>query len=102
MHRQVGVAKTDKTGIAQRGLMIRHLVMPNNTAGSENIMAWIGEKLPKDTFVNIMIQYTPYHKAYDYPKISRRITGKEYKNVVKKAKEMGLTNLDIQGYWWLR
>ena len=102
MHRQVGVAKPAKDGIMQRGLMIRHLVMPNNTGGSENVMEWIAGNLPKDTYVNIMAQYNPRYKAYDYPKISRRITKKEYVKVVKKAKDMGLTNLDIQGYWWLK
>ncbi len=58
--------------------------------------------MPKDTYVNIMAQYNPAYKAYDYPEISRRITSEEYKRVVKRAKEMGLTNLDIQGYWWLQ
>ena len=101
MHRQVGVAKPAKDGIMQQGLMIRHLVMPNNTGGSEKIMEWIAENLPKDTYVNIMAQYNPVYKAYDYPEISRRITSEEYNKVVKRAKEMGLTNLDIQGYWWL-
>ena len=101
MHRQVGIAKPTKDGIMQRGLMIRHLVMPNNVAGSERIMEWIAENLPKDTYVNIMAQYTPRYKAYDYPEISRRITKVEYNKVVKKAEEVGLTNLDIQGYWWL-
>jgi putative pyruvate formate lyase activating enzyme len=85
----------------QRGLMIRHLVMPNNTAGSEKVMEWIAEKLPKDTYVNIMAQYTPAYKAYDHPELSRRLTGGEYKTVVKRAKDLGLTNLDVQGYWWL-
>jgi putative pyruvate formate lyase activating enzyme len=65
-------------------------------------MEWIAENLPKDTYVNIMAQYNPVYKAYDYPEISRRITGEEYKKVVKRAKEIGLTNLDIQGYRWLR
>ncbi|MDM8550630.1 radical SAM protein [Desulfobacterales bacterium HSG2] len=101
MHRQVGVAKPAKDGIMQRGLMIRHLVMPNNTGGSEKIMEWIAENLPKDTYVNIMAQYNPVYKAYDYPDISRRITREEYKKVVNRAKETGLTNLDIQGYWWM-
>ena len=99
MNRQVGVANTAKQGIMQRGLMIRHLVMPNNTGGSEKIMEWIAENLPKDTYVNIMAQYTPAFRAYDYPEISRRITGKEYQKVVQRAKDMGLTNLHIQGYW---
>jgi len=100
MHRQVGVAKPAEDGIMQRGLMIRHLVMPNNIAGSDKIMEWIAENLPKDTYVNIMAQYTPLYKAYDYPEISRRITSEEYNQVVELAQELGLTNLDIQGYWW--
>jgi putative pyruvate formate lyase activating enzyme len=102
MHRQVGVAIPAKNGIMQRGLMIRHLVMPNNTSGSKEIMDWIAGNLPKDTYVNIMAQYSPVYKAYDFPEISRRITGREYEQVVRRAKEIGLTNLDIQGYRWLR
>ena len=102
MHRQVGVAKPAKDGIMQRGLMIRHLVMPNNTGGSEKVMEWIAGNLPKDTYVNIMMQYNPVYKAYDYPELSRRITRNEYVQVVEKAKDLGLTNLDIQGYRWLR
>ena len=102
MNRQVGVAKSAKQGIMLRGLMIRHLVMPNNTGGSEKIMEWLAENLPKDTYVNIMAQYTPAHKAYDYPEISRRITSEEYQKVVQRAKDMGLTNLHIQGSWWLQ
>ena len=102
MHRQVGVAKPAKDGIMQRGLMIRHLVMPSNIGGSEKVMEWIAENLPKDTYVNIMVQYSPVYKAYDYPELSRRITKKEYIKVVEKAKDVGLTNLDIQGYWWLK
>jgi putative pyruvate formate lyase activating enzyme len=102
MQRQVGVAKPAKDGIMQRGLMIRHLVMPNNTGGSEKVMEWIAGNLPKDTYVNIMGQYNPVFKAYDYPELSRRITKEEYTKVVNKAKDLGLTNLDIQRYWWLR
>jgi putative pyruvate formate lyase activating enzyme len=102
MHRQVGVAKPAKDGIMQRGLMIRHLVMPNNIGGSEKVMEWIAGNLPKDTYVNIMVQYSPVFKAYDYPELSRRITKKEYIKVVEKAKDLGLTNLDVQGYWWLK
>ena len=101
MHRQVGVAKPPESGIMQRGLMIRHLVMPNDVAGSEKIMEWIAGNLPIDTYINIMAQYSPHYKAFDYPEISRRITKEEYTKVVNKALEVGLTNLDIQGYWWL-
>jgi putative pyruvate formate lyase activating enzyme len=102
MHRQAGTAKPAKDGIIYRGLIIRVLVMPNKVSGSEEVVEWIAENLPKDTYVNIMAQYTPQHKAYDHPQISRRITAEEYERVVKKAKEAGLTNLDIGGYWWLR
>jgi putative pyruvate formate lyase activating enzyme len=101
MHRQVGVAKPAESGIMQRGLMIRHLVMPEDTSGSEEIMEWIAETLPKDTYVNIMAQYHPVYKALDYPEISRRITGEEYEKIVARAKELGLSNLDVQGHRWL-
>ena len=98
MHRQVGVAKPAGDGLMYRGLMIRHLVMPNRVSGAKGVIEWIAENLPKDTYLNIMSQYTPMHKAFDYPEISRRITREEYNEAVKWAKEAGLTNLDIQGY----
>ncbi len=102
MHRQVGVAQPPADGIMRRGLMIRHLVMPNEVGGSEEILEWIAENLPQDTYVNIMAQYNPAHQAYAYPEISRRITGEEYEKVVQRAVDLGLTNLDLQGFWWLR
>ena len=98
MHRQVGVAKPADDGLMYRGLMIRHLVMPNNVGGAKKVIEWIAENLPKDTYLNIMSQYRPMYKAFDYPEISRRITREEYKEVVARAKELGLTNLEIQGY----
>ena len=98
MHRQVGVAKPAKDGLVYRGLMIRHLVMPNRVAGTKEIIEWIAQNLPKDTYLNIMQQYTPTHEAFKYPKISRRITQEEFEEAVKWAKELGLTNLDIQGW----
>lgn len=101
MHRQVGVAKPEQDGLIYRGLMIRHLVMPNNVSGSIEIVEWISENLPKETYVNIMAQYRPSFKAYDYPEISRRVTNEEYSAVVNRAKELGLTNLDLPGFWWL-
>ena len=102
MHRQVGVAKPNRHGVMEHGLMIRHLVMPNEKGGSIEILDWIAENLPKDTYVNIMAQYNPYHKAFDFPEISRRITVQEYRDVVTHAESLGLTNLDIQGHGWLR
>jgi len=102
MHRQVGVAKPAEDGVIYRGLMIRVLVMPDDVSGSEKVIEWIAENLPKDTYVNIMSQYSPQHKAYDYPQISRRVTAEEYERVVRRAKELGLTNLDARGYRWLK
>ena len=97
MHRQVGIARPAVDGLMHRGLMIRHLVMPNNVGGSVGVMEWIAGNLPKDTFVNIMSQYRPMHKADNYPEIARRITTGEYREVVVRALELGLTNLVIQG-----
>jgi putative pyruvate formate lyase activating enzyme len=98
MHRQVGVAKPAKDGLMYRGLMIRHLVMPNGVSGTKQVIEWIAQNLPKDTYVNLMSQYRPMYKAFDYPEISRRIYRREYEEVLRYAKEAGLSNLDIQGY----
>ena len=98
MNRQVGVAKPANDGIMYRGLMIRHLVMPNNVSGTKEVIEWISINLPKDTYLNIMSQYRPMYKAFEYPEISRKILAQEYANAIKWAKEVGLTNLDIQGY----
>ena len=75
MHRQVGVAKPAADGLMYRGLMIRHLVMPNGVSGSRGVIDWIAEHLPKDTYVNIMSQYTPLYRANEFPEIDRRLTG---------------------------
>ncbi len=98
MNRQVGVATPAKDGLMYRGLMIRHLVLPNRTAGSKKVVEWIGESLPKETFVNIMAQYRPEYKAHQYPKIARRITRQEYREVLRWAKEAGLTNVNPQRF----
>jgi len=98
MHRQVGVGKPANDGLMYRGLMIRHLVMPNNVSGTKEVIEWIAKNLPKDTYLNLMSQYRPMYKAFDHPEISRKITRKEYTDAINWAKAAGLTNLDIQGY----
>lgn len=103
MNRQVGVAKPAPDGLMYRGLMIRHLVMPNGVSGTKEVIRWIAEHLPKDTYFNIMSQYRPVYKAFDFPEIARKITREEYADAIRWAKEAGLTNLDIQGYpSWFR
>lgn len=94
MHRQVGIHQTSAEGIALRGLMIRHLVMPNRTAGTEKFVQWVAENLPKSTYVNIMPQYHVDYKAFDFPDINRRISVGEYLEAMGWAKQYGLTNLD--------
>jgi putative pyruvate formate lyase activating enzyme len=97
MHRQVGVAKPAEDGLMYRGLMIRHLVMPNDVGGTRGVIDWIAANLPKDTYFNIMSQYRPCYRADDYPDIARRLTREEYAEAVAWARDAGLTNLDIQG-----
>ena len=95
MNRQVGVAKPEKNGLIYRGLMIRHLVLPGNVSGSLEAMEWIATNLPSATFVNIMIQYRPAYRAHLYPEIDSYVSREEYAAVVTKARESGLTNLDV-------
>lgn len=94
MHRQVGVLKVDQAGIGLRGVVIRHLVMPNRVAGTREFVKWVAENLPKSTYVNIMPQYRVEYRAYDYPEIARGITVQEFLEAMDWAEEHGLTNLD--------
>jgi len=94
MNRQVGELQVDKRGIATRGLIIRHLVMPNRVAGTEKLVRWMAEALPKSTYVNIMAQYHVNYKAFDYPEIARGITVQEFLEAMEWAEKYGLTNLD--------
>lgn len=96
MHRQVGVALPSEDGIIRRGLMIRHLVMPNGTSGTKGVIDWIAAHLPKSTYVNIMSQYQPFYKAFNYPELSRRITDEEYEDAVAYARKVGLRNTHLQ------
>lgn len=98
MHRQVGVARPGPDGLIRRGLMIRHLVMPNRVAGTKEVVEWIATHLPKNTYVNIMSQYRPMYKAFAYPEIARRLTAAEYREAVAWAREVGLSNVDVQGF----
>jgi Uncharacterized Fe-S protein PflX, homolog of pyruvate formate lyase activating proteins len=90
MHRQVGDLQINEKGVATRGLLIRHLVMPGNLARTEAIMKFIAEEISPDTFVNIMDQYYPAHEARKYPELSRRITREEYREAVHIARAAGL------------
>ena len=93
MHRQVGDLVMDQKGIAQRGLLIRHLVLPNNLASSEVVLQFIAEKISQHTTINIMDQYHPAYRAREFPDLSRRITPEEYHQVLEMAMGYGLTRL---------
>jgi len=93
MHRQVGDLIINKEGIAVKGLLVRHLVLPNNLAGTKEIVEFFAKEISKNTFLNIMDQYYPYAKASQYPELSRRITQKELREAIELAKNAGLKRL---------
>lgn len=96
MFRQVGNLEVDKKGIARRGLIIRHLVMPEDVSGTEEVLRFIAEEISKDTYISLMAQYRPMYKAIDIPIINRRITREEYKRAIEIAKSLGLRNVWTQ------
>jgi putative pyruvate formate lyase activating enzyme len=91
MHRQVGDLKLDTRGIAQRGLLIRHLVLPNDLAGSEKVLSFIAEEVSADSYVNVMSQYRPAGRAHQYGELSRYPTRKERDRAIIIATRLGLT-----------
>ena len=92
MYRQVGTAQIDEEGIIKRGLIIRHLVLPNNLSGTERIMRFIAEDLSRDTYISLMSQYLPYHKAVEFKAINRRLKLKEYAEAKEIMAKCGLPN----------
>lgn len=93
MHKQVGDLILNENGIAIRGLLIRHLVLPNNLAGTRKIIEFIVKEISPNTFLNVMEQYYPHFKAFQYPELSKRISDEEYKGVISLAKKAGLKRL---------
>jgi len=96
MHRQVGDLVFDENGLALRGVLLRHLVMPENTAGTREIMHWVARELGANTYVNVMPQYRPAGKVSrsEYVEINRRITSTEFRAAVEAAHAVGLRRLD--------
>jgi putative pyruvate formate lyase activating enzyme len=94
MHRQVGDLILDEEGIAVKGLLVRHLVMPGEVAGTRQIMEFLAKEISPNTYVNVMDQYRPCGSADKDEFINRRLTSREYKDAVDAAKKAGLTRLD--------
>lgn len=96
MHRQVGDLMIDSEGVAVKGLLVRHLVLPNNLAGTAEVVRFLAQEVSKDTYLNIMAQYRPEHKASRCPELNRRINVQEYRDAIRLASEAGLRRgLDI-------
>ncbi len=94
MHRQVGDLNLDEHGIAQRGLLVRHLVLPNGIAGTEAVLKFLAEEISTNTYLNLMDQYRPAYQASQYPELNRRITPEEYRQAMEMAHKIGLNRLD--------
>jgi putative pyruvate formate lyase activating enzyme len=94
MYRQVGDLVINKGGIAARGLLVRHLVLPEGIAGTEEVVRFIVEEISKNTYINIMDQYHPCFKAFDHPPLNRRITTREYEDAINIAIKFGLKRID--------
>ncbi len=94
MHRQVGDLALNSEGIAVRGLLVRHLVMPNGVAGTGDIMNFLAQEISPNTYVNVMDQYRPCGEAQADPTINRRLTSEEYRQAVAATKKAGLHHLD--------
>ncbi|MCP4345257.1 MAG: radical SAM protein [Desulfobacterales bacterium] len=94
MHRQTGDLVIDETGIARRGLLIRHLVLPEGLAGTREIMRFIAREISPDTYVNIMPQYRPCGMAKEVGALSDYPSQKDFRDALQAAKDEGVTRLD--------
>lgn len=94
MHHQVGDLILDDKGVALRGLLVRHLVLPNNISGTKQVLRFLANEISRNTYINIMDQYHPCYRADDYPDVDRPITPQEYQHAIKAAHHAGLERLD--------
>ena len=96
MYRQVGAPVLDDNGVMKKGLMIRHLILPNEVKNSKKVLKWVKENIDSNVYVSIMAQYFPTYKAKEIPEIARKITKEEYKKVENYLYELDLENGYIQ------
>jgi len=104
MHRQVGDLHINSMGLATRGLLVRHLVLPGNLAGTDQVVRFLAVEISPHTYLNLMDQYRPAYKAHHFPELNRRISRFEYEEAVKLARQAGLTRLDERRpiFWVMR
>lgn len=98
MERQVGGPKFDENGMIKKGLIVRHLVMPNNIDNTKKILKWFKENMNKDIYISIMTQYFPTYKAFEYEELGRKITEKEYKEVEDYVYDINIENGYMQDF----
>ena len=96
MVKQVGIPELDERGIMKKGVMVRHLVLPNNIENSKNVLKWIVENLPKDIYISVMAQYFPTYKAKEIKEINRKLTIEEWKEIEDYIEELGIENGYVQ------
>ena len=94
MHRQVGDLQIDEPGTAQRGLLIRHLVLPHALAGTQEIVRFLAQEVSNNTYLNIMAQYHPGYKAFDHRLLSRPVNRREFSKAIELARRQGLNRLN--------
>ncbi|MBW2057424.1 MAG: radical SAM protein [Deltaproteobacteria bacterium] len=90
MHRQVGDLRIGPSGTAERGLLIRHLVMPSGQAGTDEVMRFISQELSPNSYVNVMSQYRPAYRAWEFPDASRPVTVEEFRKALEAARKYGI------------
>jgi putative pyruvate formate lyase activating enzyme len=98
MFRQVGPIKLNSEGIAEKGMIVRLLVLPDNISGTIETLRFLKEEVSEDIYLSVMSQYHPTYKANEYPDIARRINKKEYDEITKEVENLGFTNGWIQGF----
>ena len=96
MYRQVGKNKYDEKGLLKKGMIIRHLVLPNNIENSKSVLKWIKDSMPDDITISLMAQYFPTYKANENEEINRKITKEEYEEIENYLYELGLENGYLQ------
>lgn len=96
MYRQAGTVELDENGLAKRGIIIRHMVLPGNISQAVKVFEWVRDNLPADTHISVMRQYTPFGKAKDMPPVNRRLSSREYAIVKERILAMGFENCCFQ------
>ena len=99
MYNQVGSPVLDENGMMKKGLIIRHLVLPNNLQNSKDVLKWINDNIDKKVFVSVMAQYFPTNKAKDFPEINRKLTKEEYEEIENYLYSLDLDNGYNQEIW---